>query len=94
MEETTSLGGMTAIRDYCRILGLQCAESSIIALIKECGFPARKVLGQWMSDKVLIKAWHVSYISGSLPISKVEHKKEDAEKPDKTIRRRGSKSSK
>ena len=79
MEEPTSLGGMTAIRDYCRILGLQCAESSIIALIKECGFPARKLGGQWLSDKLLIKNWIVGFISEA-----EEHESEPTKKVSKS----------
>lgn len=94
MEETTSLGGMTAIRDYCRIIGLQCAESSIIALIKECGFPARKVLGQWMSDKVLIKAWHVNYIAGAGSFPNQECEGKHAKKSGKATRNEGRKQSK
>lgn len=81
MEETTALGGMTAIRDYCRILGLQCSEASIISLIKECGFPARKLGGQWLSDKLLIKSWIVWFIS--------EAKEPEGEPPQNVSKRTG-----
>ena len=81
MEETTALGGMTAIRDYCRILGLQCSEASIISLIKACGFPARKLGGQWLSDKVLIKTWIVGFIS--------EAEEPEGEPPQNVFKRSG-----
>ena len=64
--EETALGGMTAIMDYCRTISMQCSESTIISLIKEEEFPATKVKGQWMSDKLLIKDWRINRIKKSV----------------------------
>lgn len=58
------LSGMTAIREYCRSINLASAEVSVIQMIKECGFPARKIGGIWESDKDLIVAWRKKYIAG------------------------------
>ena len=73
MTEETALGGMTAIRDFCRSINLQCSEATIISMIKECGFPARKLRGQWTSDKALIKKWHVGFISETIPLADEGH---------------------
>lgn len=48
---------MTAIRDYCRSINMQSSEVTIIQLIKEEEFPAKKLGGVWESDKDLINGW-------------------------------------
>lgn len=87
MEETTALGGMTSIREFCRSINLQCSESTIISLIKECDFPARKLRGQWTSDKVLIKKWHVGFVSGNNGQTEDKSQKVTTKSSDKTIKR-------
>lgn len=66
MEETTALGGMTAIREYCRTLGMQSSETSVIQFIVSYEFPARKLNGQWMSDKDEINDWYKRFIRGEV----------------------------
>lgn len=59
---TTALSGMKAIRDYCRSINLSSSEASIIQMIKDYGFPARKLCGIWESDREAIAAWRKQYV--------------------------------
>lgn len=70
MGENTALSGMTAIRDFCRSIGLASSEASVIQMIKECGFPAKKLGGIWESDRDIIKEWRRKYISGDVELKK------------------------
>jgi len=69
MDEVTTLNGMTAICEFCRTINLQCSEVTILSLIMKSGFPARKLGGQWSSDKKLIRQWHVDYILNGSELS-------------------------
>lgn len=62
---TTALSGMNAIRDYCRSINLASSESSLIKMIKDFGFPARKIGGIWESDKIAINKWRRRYVEGA-----------------------------
>ena len=62
----TALSGMKAIVDYCGAIGLPRTESSIIQLKQQCGFPMKKLMGIWESDKELIVAWRKQYIAGEV----------------------------
>lgn len=66
MGTDTALSGMKAIVDYCGSIGLPRTESSIIQLRLQCGFPMKKLLGIWESDKLLIAEWRKKYISGEV----------------------------
>jgi hypothetical protein len=64
--EGTGLSGMKAIQEHCRILGLPASEVTVIQMIRQSGFPARKLGGIWLSDKERIQDWQKRYISGEL----------------------------
>lgn len=78
MGENTALSGMTAIRDFCRSIGLASSEASVIQMIKECGFPAKKLGGIWESDRDIIKEWRRKYISGEVELKKEGNNKQDS----------------
>lgn len=63
MESTddTALNGMQAICDYCGK-----SQSTILKLIREEGFPAEKIGGEWSSDKKLIAAWRRKLIKAGV----------------------------
>ena len=56
----TALTGMKEISDH-----VQKSESTILGLIRDCGFPAVKITGKiWESDTDLISAWRKKMIAG------------------------------
>jgi hypothetical protein len=61
-----ALSGMKAIRDFCRSINLASSESSIIGMILQCGFPAKKIGGIWESHKGSIVSWRKKYINGEV----------------------------
>lgn len=65
-QANTALSGMTAIRDFCRSINLASSEASVISMIIQCGFPARKIGGIWESDKEKIVEWRKKYVSGEV----------------------------
>jgi hypothetical protein len=66
MEKGSALSGMKEIAAHCGAIGLQRTESSIIQLKLQYGFPMKKLLGIWLSDKLLIDEWRKKYISGEV----------------------------
>ncbi|HBJ74415.1 MAG TPA: hypothetical protein DDY86_02570 [Syntrophaceae bacterium] len=78
---TTALSGMKQIQEYCRSISLASSESSIIKMITDYGFPARKLCGIWESDKEYIVEWRKKLIKGEInvdekktPVVKVNEK--------------------
>ena len=55
---------MKAICEYCRSIGLSSAEVSVLQMIREFNFPAKKLGGIWESDKDLIIGWRKKYVAG------------------------------
>jgi hypothetical protein len=60
-EKNTVLQGMKEICDYIRR-----SEATVLKLIREEDFPARKICGQWESDKEAITMWRKDkiYVNG------------------------------
>jgi len=56
----SALSGMTAIRDFNRSINLASSEASVIQMIRDEEFPAKKLGGIWESDKDMIIAWRKS----------------------------------
>jgi len=54
----THLIGMKAIADY-----IQRSEPTVLKLVKESGFPAKKISGIWESDKNAIGEWRIRQLS-------------------------------
>lgn len=52
------LSGMKAITDY-----MQRSEESVLRLIREFGFPAKKILGVWESDTEMIECWRIGLLT-------------------------------
>ncbi len=65
MAETT-LSGMKAIQEHCRAVNLPSSEVTILQMIRESEFPARKLGGIWMSDAENIAKWLSGYIAGEI----------------------------
>jgi len=65
----TALSGMKAIREFCGSIGLPRTEASIIQLKLQCGFPMKKLLGNWESDKEMIVEWRKKYVQGEIEAS-------------------------
>jgi predicted DNA-binding transcriptional regulator AlpA len=55
--EYTALLGMKEISNHMRM-----SESTVLKLIREEGFPAKKVGGQWISDITAIKKWRIAVL--------------------------------
>lgn len=72
---STALSGMNAIRDFCRSINLASSEATVIQMIREYSFPAKKLGGIWESDKELIVKWRKNYLNGDDKTEK-EDKKE------------------
>ena len=68
----TALGGMTAIREFCRGIGMQSSESTVISFIVCLKFPAKKLGGQWSSDTDLILEWHKKYLRGEIMVDDIK----------------------
>lgn len=66
MGETT-LSGMKAIQGYCRAKNLPSSEASVLQMIRDSGFPARKLGGIWVADPENITKWVKNYTSGEVP---------------------------
>ena len=64
----TALSGMVAIRDFCRSINLASSEASVIQMVRESGFPAKKLGGIWESDKESIVDWRKKYINGEVKV--------------------------
>jgi hypothetical protein len=62
MGETT-LSGMKAIQEHCRAINLPSAEATVLQMIRQSGFPARKLGGIWMADREAVTKWLKSYTS-------------------------------
>jgi len=56
----TALSGM---KDICKYMNR--SESTILILIRDREFPARKILGCWESDSELVDAWRRQQIIGA-----------------------------
>ncbi len=52
-----TLQGIDQICEFCRSLNIQYSENTILAKIKNDGFPARKLGGRWTAEKSDIIAW-------------------------------------
>jgi hypothetical protein len=52
--------------EHCGAIGLQRTESSILQLKIQYGFPMKKMLGIWVSDKLLIEEWRAKFLSGAV----------------------------
>jgi hypothetical protein len=63
MGETT-LSGMKAIQDHCRAINLPSSEATVLQMIRESGFPARKLGGIWVADTEMIGKWVKIFTSG------------------------------
>jgi hypothetical protein len=51
------LCGMKAICEHCRAISLPSSESTIISMVRQYGFPAKKVGGVWISNTDAIMDW-------------------------------------
>lgn len=56
----TRLSGM---KDICAYVGR--SEPTVLALIRNEGFPAKKIRGEWTSDTELVDAWRRKQIAGA-----------------------------
>jgi len=74
MEDTT-LSGMKAIQEHCRAINLPSSEVTVLQMIRESGFPARKLGGIWASDREAIAKWLKIYISGEITVGQALKKK-------------------
>jgi hypothetical protein len=50
------------MKDICAYVGR--SEPTVLALIRNEGFPAKKIRGEWTSDTELIDAWRRKQIAG------------------------------
>lgn len=81
MTTGTALSGMTAIRDFCRAINMQSSEVTIVQLIKEEDFPAKKLGGVWESDQDLIIQWRKRRLAVGTPDPEETRKPEPEKKP-------------
>lgn len=48
-------GALQGMKEICRYMGK--SENTILRLIREKDFPAKKIAGEWVSDTVLVAEW-------------------------------------
>ena len=53
----TALSGMKEITSY-----VGRSESTVLEWVRKLGFPAKKIGGQWESDRNLIEEWRLNQI--------------------------------
>ena len=56
---------LVGMNDICRYMGR--SESTMLIMIRDLDFPARKLVGVWESDTGLIDAWRLRQIDGKRP---------------------------
>ncbi len=54
---STGLSGIDAICSFCRTISLPASKASVLQMIRDEGFPAKKIGGIWDSDSVAITDW-------------------------------------
>lgn len=60
-QERIGMTSLTGMKEICRYF--RRSEATILKLIRAEGFPAKKIGGQWESDKELIDQWRRKKIS-------------------------------
>lgn len=76
--ENTTLSGMKAIQEHCRAINLPSSEATVIQMIQESGFPARKLGGIWVASKDKIDEWFRDFTAGDPAEDKKPKKKKKA----------------
>ena len=71
----TTLSGMKAIQDHCRAKNLPSSEATVLQMIRESGFPARKLGGIWVANTEIIETWVKKYTAGEDPAAAKPKKK-------------------
>jgi hypothetical protein len=74
MGETT-LSGMKAIQEHCRAINLPSSEATVLQMIRDSGFPARKLGGIWVADPEVIGTWVKVFTSGEKTATMLQKKK-------------------
>lgn len=75
-----TLSGMKAIQEYCRAINLPASEATVIQMIRESGFPAKKLGGIWVASKEVIENWIKEYTSGDVQTPPPKKTKKSAPK--------------
>ena len=58
------MAALSGMKNICSYMGR--SESTMLAIIRDLDFPAKKILGVWESDTELVDKWRVSLVSGSI----------------------------
>ena len=53
----TGLSGIDAICGFCRTITLPASKAAVLQMIRDEGFPAKKIGGIWDSDREEIVSW-------------------------------------
>lgn len=56
-------GALQGMKEICRYMGK--SEPTILRYIRQLGFPANKVNGEWVSDAALVAEWRRGLIAKS-----------------------------
>jgi len=74
----TILSGMKAIQEGCRAMNLPSTEVTVLKMIRESDFPARKIGGIWVATRENIEEWVKKITSSEDPAAgKPKKKKND-----------------
>lgn len=77
--ENATLSGMKAIQEHCRAHNLPSSEATVIQMIQQSGFPARKLGGIWIASPAKIDKWIEEFTAGDPAEDKKPKKKKKAE---------------
>lgn len=81
MMESTTLSGMKAIQEHCRSINLPSSEATVIQMIHDSGFPARKLGGIWIASKVKIDEWFKEFTATGEPAEDKKPEKKKKKQP-------------
>jgi len=67
------MAALSGMKDICKYMGR--SESTMLNIIRDLDFPAKKICGIWESDTELADKWRVKQISGPVDQQEKSEKK-------------------
>ncbi len=64
------MAALSGMKEICRYMNR--SESTMLILIRDSDFPARKIRGCWESDTELADVWRKQQILGAMPLPAAE----------------------
>lgn len=54
------INGLKGMKEICSHVNM--SETTVLKLIRDTGFPAKKIGGQWISDIMLLEQWRTDIL--------------------------------